>query len=267
MEDPTFKIHYNQETGQTIISGMGELHLDILVDRMKREFNVVANVGKPQVAYKETVTKTAKVTGKFIQQSGGRGQYGHVEFEMSPAEKGKGIIFIDNIKGGVIPQEYIGSVEDGVIEAAKSGTLAGYPATDISVTLYYGSYHDVDSSDLAFSMAAQIGFSEGMRQCHAVLLEPIMNLEVVTPDQYLGDVIGDLNSRRVKIEAIEQQLDYKIIKGFAPLGEMFGYATAIRSLTQGRATYTMEPSFYQEVPKSIAQGIIEGRQATKTNRR
>jgi len=257
-EDPTFRISYNQETGQTLISGMGELHLDVLVERMKREFKVVANVGRPQVAYKETIKKEAKSTGKFVQQTGGHGQYGHVEFKMGPAKKGEGIIFNNEIKGGNIPREYIKSVEQGVNQAAKSGTLAGYPVTDIVVTLYDGSYHEVDSSDLAFNMAASIGFNEGMKKATPVLLEPIMDIEVTTPEQYVGDVIGDLNVRRVKIEMIEQSSDLKVIRGYVPLAEMFGYATAIRSLTQGRATYTMEPSFYQEVPKNIAQKIIEG---------
>ena len=259
MEDPTFKRSYNDETGQTIISGMGELHLDIIVDRMKREFSVAANIGRPQVAYKETITRKVKSTGKFIQQSGGRGQYGHVEVEMSPAEKGKGIEFIDMIKGGAIPREYIKTVEEGTHGAAKNGCLAGYPVTDVCVTLYDGSYHDVDSSDLAFNMAASIAFSNGIKKAGPVLLEPIMDVEVTTPEQYLGDVIGDLNSRRVKIESIEQKHDVKTVRGFAPLAEMFGYATAIRSLTQGRATYTMEPSFYQEVPKNIAKELIEGK--------
>ena len=238
---------------------MGELHLEVFVERMKREFNVVANVGRPQVAYKETISKSIKATGKFIQQSGGHGQYGHVEIEMAPGEKGKGIVFEDNIKGGAIPKEYIKSVEKGIRESAKSGVLAGYPVTDVAVTLFDGSYHDVDSSDFAFVMAASIGFSEGMRKADPRLLEPIMNLEITTPEQYLGDVIGDLNVRRVKIEAIDQQHDVKVINGLAPLAEMFGYATAIRSLTQGSATYTMEPSFYQEVPKHIAQKVVEGK--------
>lgn len=258
-EDPTFKTTYNQDTAQTIISGMGELHLEVLVERMKREFKVEANVGKPQVAYKETIAKSVKATGKFIQQSGGRGQYGHVEIELAPGEKGKGIVFVDKIRGGNIPREYISSVEEGIEEAAKSGTLAGYPVTDVVVTLYDGSYHDVDSSDLAFNMAAQIAFSNGTKKAASILLEPIMNLEIITPEQFLGDVIGDLNSRRVKIELLGQQHELKLIKGYAPLGEMFGYATAMRSLTQGRATYTMEPSFYQEVPKHITQEIIEGK--------
>lgn len=256
-EDPTFRRTYNEETGQTIISGMGELHLEVLVERMKREFNVVANVGKPEVAYKETITKSVKSVGKFIQQTGGRGQYGHVEIELAPGEKGSGIVFVDNIKGGAIPKEYISSVEEGIHEAAQSGTLAGYPVTDIMVTLFDGSYHDVDSSDLAFSMAAHLALGDGLKKAHSVLLEPIMDLGVTTPEQYLGDVLGDLNARRVKIEAIDQQYDAKVVRGSAPLAEMFGYATALRSLTQGRASYTMEPSFYQEVPRNIAQKIIE----------
>jgi len=258
-EDPTFRKTFNKETGQTIISGMGELHLEVLVERMKREFSVVAKVGKPQVAYKETISKNVKATGKFIQQTGGHGQYGHVELELSPSEKGKGIEFIDKIRGGAIPKEYISSVKKGICEAAKSGALAGYPVTDVSITLYDGSYHDVDSSDLAFNMAGSIGFNNGIKKASPLLLEPIMDLEAITPEQYLGDVIGDLSSRRAKIESIEQKHDLKIIRGFAPLAEMFGYATAIRSLTQGRATYSMEPLFYQEVPKSIAAKIIEGK--------
>jgi len=258
-EDPTFRRSFNKETGQTIISGMGELHLEVLVERMKREFSVIAKVGKPQVAYKETITRKCKSTGKFIQQTGGRGQYGHVEIELEPGEKGKGIEFVDKIRGGSIPKEYVKSVKEGVIQASESGSLAGYPVTDVKVSLYDGSYHEVDSSDLAFNMAGSIAFSDGIKKADPILLEPIMDLEVTTPEQYLGDVIGDLNSRRVKIESINQKHDLKIIRGFAPLSEMFGYSTAIRSLTQGRATYTMEPSFYQEVPKNISQEIIEGK--------
>ena len=256
-EDPTFKVTYNKETGQTIISGMGELHLEIIVDRMFREFNVSANVDKPQVAYKETITKLTRAVGKFIQQSGGRGQYGHVVLDVGPAAKGAGVLFESKIIGGAIPREYVKSVKEGVIEAAQSGYLAGYPVTDIDVKLIDGSYHEVDSSDLAFHMAASIGLNEGLKSGHSILLEPIMNLEVITPDNYMGDVIGDLSSRRVKIEAITDKGNLKVIKGFAPLSEMFGYATAVRSLTQGRASYTMEPSFYQEVPKNIAEKIVE----------
>jgi len=256
-EDPTFKINYAKETGQTIIRGMGELHLEIIIDRMLREFNVAASVDKPQVAYKETITKHSKAVGKFIQQSGGRGQYGHVVLEVSPGAKGSGIVFESKIIGGAVPKEFIGSIKEGILESALSGQLAGYPVTDVDVKLIDGSYHEVDSSDLAFHMAGAIGFNEGLRQGGSILLEPIMNLEVVTPDNYMGDVIGDLSSRRVKIEDISDRGNTKVIKGLAPLSEMFGYATSVRSLTQGRASYSMEPSFYQEVPKNVSEKIIE----------
>jgi elongation factor G len=236
---------------------MGELHLEVLIDRMQREFNVQANVSKPQVAYKETVTRQTRAVGKFIQQTGGRGQYGHVVFDISPAQKGAGIVFVNKIIGGAIPREYIPAVDDGVIEAAQNGCLAGYPVTDIEVKLVDGSFHEVDSSDLAFKMAGAIAFREGLRNGSSILLEPIMELEVAVPENYLGDVIGDLNSRRVKIMSIDERANLKIIRGHAPLSEMFGYATTIRSLTQGRATYTMEPSFYQEVPSNISAKIIE----------
>ncbi len=264
-EDPTFKVTYNKETGQTIISGMGELHLEIIVDRMFREFNVGANVDKPQVAYKETITRQTRAVGKFIQQSGGRGQYGHVVMDVAPAQKGAGVLFESKIIGGSIPREYIPSVEEGVIDAAQNGCLAGYPVTDIDVKLIDGSFHEVDSSDIAFQMAASIAFGDALKNGASVLLEPIMNLEVTTPENYMGEVIGDLSSRRVKIESIDDRPGLKIIKGLAPLSEMFGYATIVRSLTQGRASYTMEPSFYQEVPKNIAEKIIElsGRHNTK----
>jgi len=257
-EDPTFLVKYNEETGQTLISGMGELHLEIIVDRLKREFNVTANVGSPQVAYRETVKKLVKATGKFIQQTGGHGQYGHVEIELGPAQKGSGIVFEENIKGGAIPREYFKAIKEGIISSAKSGVLAGYPVTDIKVVLYDGSYHEVDSSELAFNNAASIALREGMSKANTVLLEPIMDLEVTTPDDYLGDVIGDMNARRIKIESIEQKGSAKIVRGNAPLATMFGYATALRSLTQGRATYTMEPAFYQEVPKELIDKIIMG---------
>ncbi len=256
-EDPTFKVRYDKETGQTIISGMGELHLEIIIDRMFREFSVAASVDKPQVAYKETITKQSRAVGKFIQQSGGRGQYGHVVFDVAPGQKGTGIVFESKIIGGAIPREFISSIKEGVIEAAQSGCIAGYPVNDVDVKLVDGSFHEVDSSDLAFHMAGILGFNEGMKNGHAVLLEPIMNLEVVTPDNYMGDVIGDLSSRRVKIEAIDDKGNIKTIKGLAPLSEMFGYATNLRSLTQGRASYTMEPSFYQEVPKNLSEKIVE----------
>ncbi len=264
-EDPTFKVSYNKETGQTIISGMGELHLEIIVDRMLREFNVSANVDEPQVAYKETITRHSRAVGKFIQQTGGRGQYGHVVLDVSPAQKGSGIIFESKIIGGAIPREYIPAVKEGVTEAAQNGYLSGYPVTDIDVKLVDGSFHEVDSSDIAFHMAGSIAFNEGLKNGASIILEPIMNLEVITPENYMGDVIGDLTSRRVKIESITDRANTKVIKAFAPLNEMFGYATAVRSLTQGRASYTMEPSFYQEVPKNIADKIIElsGRVKTK----
>jgi len=255
-EDPTFKVEYNQETGQTLVNGMGELHLEIVIDRIKREFNVSANVGSPQVAYRETITKAVKSTGKFIQQTGGRGQYGHVEVEIEPSEKGAGIVFENKIKGGAIPREYFSAVEGGVRSSAKSGVLAGYPVTDVKVTLYDGSYHDVDSSEIAFNNAGSIALRDGLKKAGPVLLEPIMDLEVTTPDEYLGDVIGDMNSRRIKIESIEQKGSAKIVRGFAPLAQMFGYATGLRSLTQGRATYTMEPSFYQEVPKDLMDKLL-----------
>ncbi|MGB2706435.1 MAG: elongation factor G [Candidatus Omnitrophota bacterium] len=257
-EDPSFKVSYNQDTAQTLINGMGELHLDVVVTRIMREFDVKTNVGKPHVAYKETATKKVTSTGKFIQQSGGRGQYGHVEIEIAPAEKGEGIVFDNKIKGGQIPREYIPAVEKGVKGAAKSGVLAGFPVIDIKVTLYDGSFHEVDSSDVAFEMASSIALQEGLKRASCVLMEPIMDLEVTTPEEYLGDVLGDLNSRRGKIESINQRGSAKVINSLVSLAEMFGYATVVRSLTQGRATYTMEPSFYQEVPDNIAEKIIKG---------
>ncbi|MCX5715431.1 MAG: elongation factor G [Candidatus Omnitrophica bacterium] len=255
-EDPTFTVKYNHETGQTTVNGMGELHLEIIVDRLMREFKVDANVGRPEVAYKETITKSVPfVVGKFIQQTGGRGQYGHVVFQMGPGERGKGVQFTSKIIGGAIPREYIPAVKAGVIEAAKSGVLVGYPVVDIEVLLIDGSFHEVDSSEIAFRMAASIAFKDGFRQAHPILLEPIMDVEVSTPEEYLGEVVGDLNSRRASIQALTQRGKLKIIRAFVPLSEVFGYATAIRSLTQGRAAYTMEPSFYQEVPKNIFEKI------------
>ncbi len=257
-EDPTFQVSYNKETGQTIVSGMGELHLEVIIDRMLKEFKVSANVGKPHVAFKETITKGVRSVGKFIQQTGGRGQYGHVEIEMRPAEKGSGINFINKIIGGAIPKEYIPSVKEGLLDASKNGSLANYPVTDVEITLKDGSFHEVDSSDLAFQMAGSIAFQEGLKKGRPVILEPIMGIEIVTPEEYLGDVIGDLNSRRARIEAIEHKLNTKVIDGYVPLSEVFGYATALRSLTQGRANYMMEPSYYEEVPKNIAEKIIKG---------
>ncbi|MBU1862369.1 MAG: elongation factor G [Candidatus Omnitrophica bacterium] len=257
-EDPTFQVRTNEETGQTIIAGMGELHLEIIKDRMLREFKVNANTGKPQVAYKETITKYAECEGKFIRQSGGRGQYGHCYLKLEPMGRGEGFEFVDKVKGGAIPREYISAVKAGVKEACPNGTLAGYPVVDIKVTVYDGSYHDVDSSELAFKIAASIGFKDGVKRAGAVLLEPIMAVEVLVPEEYMGDVIGDLSSRRCKIEMMSDKGHLKVINGLVPLSEMFGYATAVRSLSQGRATYTMEPHGYEEVPKNIAHEIIEG---------
>ncbi len=256
-EDPTFRVSTNEETGQTIIGGMGELHLEIIIDRMKREFKVEANVGRPQVAYKETIRKKVQAEGKFVRQSGGRGQYGHVWLEVGPNEKGKGYEFEDAIVGGVVPREYIKPVSEGIQEAMKNGVLAGYPMEDIKVKLFDGSYHDVDSSEMAFKIAGSIGFQAGAKKADPVLLEPIMAVEVVTPEEYLGDVMGDLNSRRGKIEGISSRKDAQVVKATVPLSEMFGYATQMRSMTQGRALYTMQFSHYDETPKSISQQIIE----------
>ncbi len=257
-EDPSFRVKYNNETGQTIISGMGQLHLDIIVDRLLREFSVASTVGQPQVAYKETLTKKVISTGKFIQQSGGRGQYGHCVLEMKPQEgPGLGVTFEDKLKGGAIPREFVPAIRNGVNASAKSGILAGYPVTDVAVTLIDGSYHDVDSSELAFQMAGSIAFSDGLRQASCILLEPIMDMEVIVPEEFMGTIIGDLNSRRAKIVSLGQRANTKIIRAHVPLAEIFNYATVIRSLTQGRATYSMEPSFYQEVPGHIAQKIRE----------
>jgi elongation factor G len=257
-EDPTFKVNYNSETNQTIISGMGELHLEIIIDRLFREFNVKANVGKPQVAYKETIRRKVICEGKFVQQSGGHGQFGRVIIEMEPGEKSSGITFVNKISRGAIPREYIPAVEEGVREAAQSGILAGYPTIDILVTLVGGSFHEVDSSDFAFHMAGSIAFREGLRKADTILLEPVMDTEVVMPDEHLGDTIGDLNSRRAHIVSITQRGNAKAVRGLIPLAEMFGYVTKIRSLTQGRGSYTMQPSFYQEVPREISEKIISG---------
>ena len=258
-EDPTFKTYTNHETGQTVIAGMGELHLDIIVDRLKREFKVEANVGKPQVAYKETIRNAVRVEGKFIRQSGGKGQYGHVWLEMEPLEPGKGIEFESKIVGGAVPKEYVKPIEAGIREAAESGILAGYPVIDFKATLVDGSYHEVDSSEMAFKIAASMAFKEGCRKAKSVILEPIMRVEITVPEEYMGDVIGDINSRRGKIEGMEARSGAQIIRGFIPLSEMFGYATDLRSKTQGRGTYAMEPSHYEEVPKSILDNIIASR--------
>ena len=258
-EDPTFKAYTNQETGQTIIAGMGELHLDIIVDRLKREFKVECNVGKPQVAYKETIRNKVKVQGKFIRQSGGKGQYGDVWFEMEPLEPGKGIEFESKIVGGAVPKEYIKPIEQGLREAAEGGYLAGYPVIDFKATLVDGSYHEVDSSEMAFKIAASMAFKEGCKQAGVVILEPIMKVEITVPEEYMGDVIGDVNSRRGRMEGMEGNDGMQEIHSFIPLSEMFGYATDLRSKTQGRGTYSMEPSHYEEVPKSVLEQIVASR--------
>ncbi len=258
-EDPTFKTWTDQESGQTIIAGMGELHLDIIVDRLKREFKVECNVGKPQVSYKETIRNKARVQGKFVRQSGGHGQYGDVWFEMEPLEPGSGVQFENKIVGGVVPKEYIKPVEEGLREAAMSGILAGYPVIDFKATLVDGSYHEVDSSEMAFKIAASMAFKEGCKQAKSALLEPIMKVEITVPEEYMGDVIGDINSRRGRMEGMEAEGGNQVIRGFIPLSEMFGYATDLRSKTQGRGTYSMEPSHYEEVPKSILDQIVTSR--------
>ncbi len=261
-EDPTFKTYTDDETGQTIIAGMGELHLEIIVDRLLREFKVEANVGKPQVAYKETVRKLADVDMKYARQSGGKGQYGHVKIKLEPNESGKGYEFINATVGGSIPKEYIPAVDAGIKGAMMSGILAGYPVVDCKVTLYDGSYHEVDSSEMAFKIAGSMAFKEAMRKADPVILEPIMKVAVIVPDEYMGDVIGDLNSRRGQIQGMEARLGTQQINAFVPLSEMFGYATDMRSKTQGRGQYTMEPSHYIEVPKSIAEKIMASRGKT-----
>jgi len=255
-EDPSFRVRTDEETGQTIISGMGELHLEIIVDRMLREFKVEANVGKPQVAYRETITRKAKVEGKFVRQSGGRGQYGHVWIEIEPQEPGKGYEFVDAIKGGVVPREYIPAVDKGIREALDTGVLAGFPMVDFKVTLIDGSYHDVDSSEMAFKIAGSMAFKEGCSKAGAVLLEPIMSVEVVVPEEYMGDVIGDLNSRRGRIMGMEGRAGAQVVTSMVPLAQMFGYSTDLRSATQGRATYTMTFDHYEQAPKSVSEEII-----------
>ncbi len=256
-EDPTFKTYTDEETGQTIISGMGELHLEVITDRLLREFKLEANVGKPQVAYKETIRKPAKAEGKFIRQSGGRGQYGHVFIEIEPRERGEGYQFEDKIVGGVIPKEYIPSVDMGIREALENGVLAGYPVMDVKATLYDGSYHEVDSSESAFKIAGSIALKDAARKADPCLLEPVMKVEAITPEEYMGDVMGDLNSRRGQIEGMEDRTGAKIITAYVPLAEMFGYATELRSRTQGRGTYSMEFSHYDELPSSVASDLIE----------
>lgn len=256
-EDPSFRVHTDEETGQTIISGMGELHLEIIVDRMLREFKVEANVGKPQVAYRETIKKSVEHEGKYIRQTGGRGQYGHVWLRVEPNELGKGFEFANEIVGGVIPKEYIPAVEKGVKEQMENGVIAGYPVVDVKVALFDGSYHDVDSNEMAFKIAGSMCFKEAARKAGAVLLEPIMKVEAVTPEDYMGDVVGDLNRRRGVIQGMDEGPAGKIISAEVPLAEMFGYATDLRSMSQGRATYTMVFEKYAEAPASIAEAIVK----------
>jgi len=255
-EDPSFRVKTDEETGQTIISGMGELHLEIIVDRLKREFKVEANVGKPQVAYRETITKKVKVEGKFVRQSGGRGQYGHVWLEIEPQEAGKGFEFVDAIKGGVVPREYIPAVGKGILEATDNGVMAGFPVVDIKATLIDGSYHEVDSSEMAFKIAGSMGFKEGCAKAGPIILEPIMSVEVVVPEEYMGDVIGDLNSKRGRIMGMDSRAGAQIVSAMVPLASMFGYSTDLRSATQGRATYAMTFDHYEPVPKSVSEEIV-----------
>jgi elongation factor G len=256
-EDPSFRVSTDEESGQTLIAGMGELHLEIIVDRMKREFKVEANVGKPQVAYRETIRGTVESEGKHVKQSGGRGQYGHVWLKIEPNEIGKGVEFKNGIVGGTVPREFIPAVEKGVKEACETGVMAGYPVVDVKVTLIDGSYHDVDSDEISFRMAAIFGFKDGFRRAKPVILEPIMKVEVVTPEEYMGDVIGDLNRRRGQIMSMEDTPAGKTVTAEVPLAEMFQYATTVRSMSQGRATFTMEFAKYMEVPASIAETIIK----------
>ena len=256
-EDPSFRVHTDEESGQTIISGMGELHLDIIVDRMRREFNVDANVGKPQVAYRETIRKSVEQEGKFVRQSGGRGQYGHVFLRIEPLGEGEGYEFVDAIVGGVVPREYINAVDKGVQEQMQNGVVGGYPVMDVKVTLYDGSYHDVDSSEMAFKIAGSMGFRDGALNANPVLLEPIMSVEVVTPEDYMGDVMGDLNRRRGLPQGMDDSPSGKIIRAEVPLAEMFGYSTDLRSMSQGRAVYSMEFEKYSEVPQSVADTVMK----------
>jgi elongation factor G len=255
-EDPSLRVRTDEETGQTILSGMGELHLDVIVDRMKREFSVECNVGAPQVAYRESITKSVEVQGKFVRQSGGRGQYGDCWLRLEPGEPGDGFTFVDEIKGGVIPREYIGAVGKGAEEASENGVLAGFPIVDVKVTVYDGSYHDVDSNEMAFKIAGSMGFKAGAKKAGPALLEPIMAVEVVVPEEFMGDVIGDLNSRRGRIMGMEARGGAQVVNSHVPLSSMFGYATDVRSATQGRATYSMVFDHYEQVPKAISEEII-----------
>jgi len=256
-EDPSFRVRTDQESGQTIISGMGELHLEIIVDRMKREFGVEATVGAPQVAYRETIRKTVESEGKFVRQSGGRGQYGHVWLRLEPLEPGSGFVFENGVVGGTVPKEFINPTEKGVEEALENGIIAGFPVVDVKVTLFDGSYHDVDSSEAAFKIAGSMGFKAGAAKANPVLLEPIFAVEVVTPEEYMGDIIGDINSRRGMMQGMEDEAGAKMIRCEVPLAEMFGYATTVRSLSQGRATYTMQFEKYMEVPGHVAEAIVK----------
>ena len=258
-EDPTFRVRGDEETGETIISGMGELHLEIIVDRMRREFKVEGNIGRPQVAYKETIKTESEAEGKYIRQSGGKGQYGHVVLKIEPKEKGQGFEFIDKIKGGIIPKEFIPAIEKGIKEAMSKGVVAGYPVVDLAATLQHGSFHEVDSSEMAFKIAGSIAFQEAAKGAKPVLLEPIMRLEVIVPSNFFGDAISDLSARRGKIEETKDRINLKVISAQVPLAEMFGYATSIRSLTEGRGTFTMEFDHYDQVPGNVAQEIIEGK--------
>jgi elongation factor G len=255
-EDPTFRVSTDQDSGQTIIAGMGELHLEIIIDRMMREFKVEANVGKPQVAYRETIRRNSQAEGKFIRQTGGRGQYGHVKIRLEPNEAGKGYEFVNEIVGGVVPREYIKPVDEGIKEAMEGGILAGYPVEDVKAILYDGSYHEVDSSEMAFKIAGSMAFKEAAKKASPVLLEPVMSVEVVVPEEFMGTIIGDLNSRRGHIEGMEHRAGSQVIKAIVPLSEMFGYATQMRSLTQGRATFSMHFARYEEVPRSVSEEII-----------
>ncbi len=255
-EDPSFRVHTDPQTGQTIIAGMGELHLEIIVDRLMREFKVDAQVGQPQVSYRETITQPVKAEGKFVRQSGGRGQYGHVQLELTPLEAGGGFEFVDRIVGGAIPKEYIAPVERGIREALEGGVIAGFPMVDLQVALVDGSYHEVDSSERAFHIAGSMGFKEGAKKGKPILLEPIMNLEIVVPEEYVGDAIGDLNSRRGRIKSLENRKGVQVVQAEVPLATMFGYATDLRSATQGRATFTMQFDHYEPVPQSLAEEII-----------
>jgi elongation factor G len=265
-EDPAFVVKSDEETGQTIISGMGELHLDIIVDRMKREFKVEANVGKPQVAFKETIKEKVQVEGKYIKQSGGRGQYGHVWLELEPLEPGSGFEFVDKIVGGTVPKEYIGPTEQGIVEAMANGVIAGYPVVDMRASLYDGSYHDVDSSEMAFKIAGSMALQAGVKKAKPIILEPVMKVEVVTPEESMGDVMGDINSKRGRIQKMEDRSQAKVIDAMVPLSEMFGYATQLRSMTQGRASYVMEFDHYEEVPGNIAEEIKSSRGIVSTEK-